>query len=337
MSGQFDTKKKLLLIRDYLLRCSDENNPVSANDIIEMLHKEGISCERKSVYSDIKILSDYGLDIITTKQGKGGYYIGSRDFERVEVRLLIDAVQSAGFITANKSKKLIKKIGSLCSEAQMKRMNRNIYVYNRVKRNNERIFYTIDEIARAIDEDKQVFCEYKKCRDTAKLPNVNQNAKTMVINPYATVWANNNYYLIGNNDKYDNITQLRIDRIKSVQIIEKSKIKPFSMIRESAKYKDIADYSKHTFNMFSGETADIELWCSVDILEQILDKFGDDAPLREDFEDSTHFYMHTTAEISDGLVSWLMQFSDSVKVIRPESLKEEIRKKADAILSIYNE
>lgn len=337
MSGKFDTKKKLLLIKDYLLRCSDENNPVSANDIIEMLEKEGISCERKSVYSDIKILSDYGLDIITTKQGKGGYYIGSRDFELVEVRLLIDAVQSASFITASKSRNLIRKIGSLCSEDQMKHMNRHIYVDNRVKRNNERIFYTIDEIARAIDENKQIKCEYKKCRYTAKLSNINQTIKTMIINPYATVWANNNYYLIGNNDKYDNITQLRIDRIKSVEIIEKSKIKPFSMIKESAKYKDIADYSKHTFNMFSGETADIELWCSVDILEQILDKFGDDAPLREDFEDNTHFYMHTTAEISDGLVSWLMQFSDSVKVIRPESLKEEIRKKADAILSIYNE
>ncbi len=337
MSGKFDTKKKLLLIKDYLLRYSDENNPVSTNDIIEILERQGISCERKSVYSDIKILADYGLDIITTKHGKGGYYIGSRDFELVEVRLLIDAVQSASFITANKSRNLIKKIGSLCSEGQMKQMNRNIYVENRVKRNNERIFYTIDEIARAIDENKQIKCEYKKCRDTAKLPNVNQNVKTMIINPYATVWANNNYYLIGNNEKYQNITQLRIDRIKSVQIIEKSQIKPFSKIKEAEKYKDIADYSKHTFNMFSGETDDIELLCNIDILEQILDKFGDDVPLREDFDDATRFYMHTKAEISDGLVSWIMQFSDKVKVIRPDSLRDSIKNKANSIISLYEE
>lgn len=335
MSGQVDTKKKLLLIMDYLMKYSDENNPVTTLEIIEMLDKQGIKCERKSVYNDIKILSDYGLDIITTKQGRCGYYIGSREFELVEVRLLVDAVQSASFITASKSKKLIKKIGNLCSEDQMRRMNTNIYVDNRVKRNNEKIFYTIDTIARAIEENKQIQCQYKKCRDTEKLPNANQIVKTMIINPYATVWANNNYYLIGNNTKYQNITQLRIDRIKSVELIEKSKILPFNQIKEAEKYQDIADYTKHTFNMYSGETTDIEFHCSIDILEQILDKFGDDVPLREDFNDSGCFYMHTQAQMSDGLVSWIMQFSNKLEVIRPEALKEQIKNKAMDILALY--
>ena len=109
LAGQADSKKKLLLILDYLMKYSDENNPVTMSDILNMLDGNNINAERKSVYKDIEILSDYGVDIIKTRKSEIGwcYYIGSRKFELVEIQLLIDAVQAASFITANKSKKLI--------------------------------------------------------------------------------------------------------------------------------------------------------------------------------------------------------------------------------------
>ncbi len=335
MAGQSSGKKKLLLTAEYLMQNSDEENPVTTAQIMDMLEKNGIICERKSVYADIETLTDFGMDIIKTKQGKGGWFVASRRFEEVEIRLLIDAVQSASFITPAKSKKLIKNISTLCSQNQMKKLSNRVYIDNRIKSDNETIYYSIDEIGKAIDEGKQIECDYAKCRTVAKLKNAACTEKHLTLNPYAMIWSSDHYYLVGNNPKYDNLMHLRIDRMRNVETVENSQVRPFSEVSEYTDYFDVADYSKRIFNMFSGETEDIELHCKIDILEQILDRFGEDVALREDFEDEEMFYVRVKAAISDGLVSWLMQFENKLKVLSPDSLQSELKQKAQSIFELY--
>ncbi len=335
MAGQSSGKKKLLLTAEYLMKYSDEDNPVSTAELIDMLEKNGISCERKSVYTDIETLSDFGLDIVKTKLGRGGWFVASRQFEDVEIRLMIDAVQSASFITPAKSKKLIKNISTLCSESQMKKLSSRVYIDNRVKSDNETIYYSIDKIGRAIDSGKQIECDYAKCRTVSKLKNSACVEKHLTLNPYAMIWSADHYYLVANNPKYDNLMHLRIDRMRNVEEIKNSSVRPFSQVSDYTDYFDVADYSKRIFNMFSGETEDIELHCRMEILEQIIDRFGDDVPLREDFEDENMFYVRTKAAISAGLISWIMQFEDNIEVISPEILRNEIKSKAERIAGIY--
>lgn len=341
MAGQLDSKKKLLLILDFLMKYSDEENPVTMADIIDMLEKNNISAERKSIYNDLAVLSDFDIDIIKTRTGDKGwcYYIGSRDFELVEIQILIDAVQSASFITADKSKKLIKKIGTLCSHSQLKKLLGKVYINNRVKCTNEQIYYHIDELSKAIENKNQIECEYQKRRSSQKVAATKDEIKTFVINPYALIWSDDHYYLVANNSKYDNLMNLRIDRIKSVRIIEGSVQRHFSTVPESSHYIDyfdVADYSKTHFNMHSGEIVDLKLECKNELIEQIFDRFGDDAFIRDNFDDDETFYLHTKAANSSGLISWLMQFNDSIKVIEPQRIIDEIKERAESITKLYN-
>lgn len=336
MAGQSSGKKKLLLTAEYLMKYSDEENPIPTGEIMKMLESNGITCERKSVYADIEALSDFGIDIIKTQQKKRGWFVASRKFEEVEIRLLIDAVQSASFITPAKSKKLINNISSLCSQGQMKKLSSRVYIDNRVKSANETIYYSIDEIGKAIDEGKQIECDYAKCRTIAKIKSSACSEKHLTLNPYAMIWSADHYYLVANNPKYDNLLHLRIDRMRNVETVENSTVRPFSEVSDYTEFFDVADYSKRIFNMFSGETEDIELHCSVEILEQILDRFGDSVPLREDFENEEMFFVRVKCAISDGLISWLMQFGDKAEIVSPAELREEVKTRAMSIFEMYS-
>ena len=132
-------KLKLLYLMQLLLEKTDEEHAVTMPEIIEYLEKNDIQAERKSIYNDIQLLTDFGLDIISIKERPGGYYLASRQFELAELKLLVDAVQSSKFITSKKSRELIKKLGALCSDGQAKQLQRQVVVTNRNKTVNESI------------------------------------------------------------------------------------------------------------------------------------------------------------------------------------------------------
>ena len=133
-------KLKLLYIKDYLERYSDEEHPVSVRELIAHLEKNGVSAERKSVYDDIECLRDFGLDIVNVKGKQNGYYLASREFEMPELKLLVDAVAAAKFLTEKKSDAIIKKIAAFAGEHRAGELRRVVYVPNRVRAHNERIF-----------------------------------------------------------------------------------------------------------------------------------------------------------------------------------------------------
>lgn len=335
MSGSVKkpTKLKLLYIMDYLQKNSDEDNPVGVEELLTMLSSQGIECERKSIYSDIKTLKEFGLDIDTARLPKSGYCLLSRDFELPELRLLVDAVQAANFITPKKTKELIAKIETLCSEKQKKTIDGQVYIEKRVKCTNEEIYYYIDKIHRAISQNKQIKFIYSKRTVSEDTNEITANEKEHCVSPYAMIWSNDHYYLVGNNEKYDNLMHLRIDRMKKVEITDK-KARSFSEVSPYKRFFDSADYSGKTFNMFSGDTQRLEIKFDSSILEEILDRFGTENSVRK-HTDEEKLVLNTSCVVSDGLVSWIMQFGSKIEVVSPSSLRDDVKKRAEDILGVY--
>lgn len=332
MAVKSSSKQKLLSLIDVFEKLTDENNVISTNEIVEELAKRGITAERKSIYADIALLVENGYDIIKVKTPKSGYFLASRNFQLPEIRLIIDAVQSADFITPKKTEELIGKIGTLVSEDQFEMLKSQLSISNRVKTLNEEIFYTIDVLNRAIEEKKQVSFSYIRHKIEAGKKIV-MASRDFIVNPYALVWSNDHYYLICNNPKYDNLMHTRLDRMRKVKIVDI----PARSFEEVSEYKgefDVADYSNKMFNMFSGKICEIEIVCKNEMLEDIVDRFGENATIRN--EDSNRFYLRAEVALSDGLVSWLMQYRNSVYVRKPEELREHLKEKAQEIIDLYN-
>ncbi len=332
MAGNPKQKIKLLCILEILKAHTDELHPLGATEICDKLKElYDIDSERKSIYDDIAVLEDFGIDIIKTRSPKFGYFIGSRDFDLPEVSLLIDAVESANFITPKKTQVLVKKLGGLMSNWQAKDINKRVFIENRNKCVNEEIFYNIDCINNAISNHKKIELTYIR-RSLAENNRISENVRELTVSPYALLWENDHYYLVGNIDKYDNLIHLRLDRMKKVSLTN-DKIRHFSEVSEYKAFFDIADYARKTFNMFGGELKTIELRCKFSILEQVVDRFGDKLYLRPNDDDT--FTFSTKANISNGLISWLLQFGGDIEAISPIELRKSVTKRIEDIQNVY--
>ncbi|MBP9988616.1 MAG: WYL domain-containing protein, partial [Ruminococcus sp.] len=264
---------RLLFLRDIFYRQTDENHAYSALDLVDILNNYGIECERKTIYRDIETLQEYGLDIVNVRTPIRGYYLRNRDFDIAEVRLLIDAVQAAKFISTKNTKSMIYKIGGLVSEYQEEKLREQIYFDSNLKSEKEDLYETIKQLDNAIKNSVQAEVVYAKRKLINRYLKTSEG-KTFIVNPYSLLWSNDHYYLICNNDKYNNLMHLRLDRILSVRTLE-NPAKHFSKVSEYKEKFDTADYSNRLFNMFSGEPGEIVLKCSNTIIDEILEKFGD--------------------------------------------------------------
>ena len=212
-------KQKLLYILKMLHEKSDEEHPIRMDAIISMLDREGIKAERKSIYNDMETLRDFGYDIVLTKGKNGGYFLASREFESAELKVLVDAVQASRFITAKKSKELIGKITKLAGEHEAKHLKREVYVVNRVKSDNESIFYNVDDIYRAIEQNKQItfrYLDYTLKKDV----HYRRNGKIYQVSPRALTWSEEKYYLIAYDAQAEAMKHYRVDKIKEISVID---------------------------------------------------------------------------------------------------------------------
>lgn len=327
-SGQ---KIKLLYIIDILKKYTDEDNPISANEICEKLSQNGITAERKAIYDDIENLQLYGYDIVHTRMPKNGYFLASREFELPEIYLLSDAIRSAPFISPKKSRELIAKLDGMLSINQVKKREKGIYINESTKCLNEEIYYNIDAISSAIEQKKKITLKYgvRKLGDDRQ---ITFNYKDMTVSPYALVWQDDYYYLICNYSKYDNLLHLRVDRMRKVDINEEI-IRHYSEVSEYTEFFDVNDYTNKLFGMFGGKLETITLSCQKTILEQVADRFGDKIFIKNVTDDT--FSFSTDVAVSEALVTWIMNYGDKITVISPDSLKNMIAQRALTILEKY--
>ncbi len=331
MAGNKNSKLKLLYLKDIFEKYTDEEHVLNSVDIVEKLESMGIACERKSIYKDIEILCDYGLDIIKTTKPKTGYFLASREFELAELRLLNDAIQSARFVSKKKTIQMLKKTDKLVSVYQSKRLKKQVFIDNSNKCSNEEIFYNIDALDAAIKAERKVHLKYSRRKIDANFI-ASQEQKEFVLSPYALVWSNDHYYLVANNEKYDNIMNIRIDRIRKVEILNE-KVRHFSEVSEYRTVFDTADYVSKNFNMFSGKPQMTKLHCKNEILEEMLDRFGEKITINK--SDEGWFFVNDELYVNEGLASWIMQFGDKIEVIYPQELKNLILDKTDKINKMY--
>lgn len=331
MAGQKNSKLKLLYLKEIFEKYTDDDNILNSAEIAEKLADLGIECERKSIYKDIDVLIDYGMDIIKTRSPKNGFFLATRTFEAAQVRLLSDAVQAADFISKKKTKQLLEKIEGLVSINEAAKLREQVYIDKRRKCSNEEIFYNIDALDAAIKMQKKVKLTYTRRRLNEKFAAQNES-REFVLSPYALIWSNDHYYLVANNAKYDNLMNIRVDRIHKVELTLED-ARHFSEVSEYKTAFDSADYATKVFNMFSGKSQTAELMCSIDIIEEMLDRFGDDTVLRR--ASDGWFCLRCDVFVNDGLTSWIMQFGEKIKVTAPEELKNMVAEKAKSIAEMY--
>ncbi len=332
MKSASTQKLRLLYIIDIFTKYSDEEHVLSTTDIINYLRDDyNIDCERKTVYDAIINLNEYGYEIIKSESPRG-YFMTPHLFELPELRLLIDAVQSADFISVKKTRALMKKFSKLVSCYEFKKIEKQVYIDNRNKSTNENLFYIIDLLDSAINKKVQVEITYRR-RKLVEGAHSDFEEKIMIVNPYALIWSRDHYYLVGNYSKYDNLIHLRIDRMKTVNITDKPARK-FSEVSPYTNSFDVADYSNKHLSMFSGDIKPVELLCNNEIIEDFVDRFGEKCFMRPSGNDK--FVAKLDVAVTEGLASWIMQFGDKIKVRAPKALKNMIIDKTNSILSMYN-
>lgn len=323
MAGNPKQKQKLLYLAQILHEKSDEDHCLSIRAIEELLREKGVECERKSVSSDIQILRDAGMEIEHGSVPTRGYYLAERKFELPELRLLVDAVQSSPFISKMKSRELVDKLKSLTSQPQAEKICSSVYSDSRRKSDNEEILYSIYTINEAIDRKKKIRFIYHHRRLVNNIP-VFDAGKDFVISPYATLWANDKYYLVGNYGKYDGLAHYRIDRMKRVTMLNED-IRPHSEVCEYTGEFDVADYAGKVFNMFSGdECVPIEMECDGNLLDSVIEYFGINIPFKQ--LANNRFHVRVNAVANEGFVRWVLSFAGGIEVKSPDSLVQMLRK-----------
>ena len=304
-------KLKILYILDYLERNSHENHYVNAAELIRMLQNHGISCDRKTVYSDVAALQDYGVDIVSEPGKNGGYYIASRNFEPHELKLLIDAVQSSRFLTEKKSQELIQKLCAECNEQDAKLLTRTVLVSGRVKSMNDSIYNNVDYIQEAINQNAQISFRYFDWDIKGQRSYRN---KPYVASPYGLCHDNDYCYLVSWTERHD-ITHFRVDRMSNLKVLDEPRIPCPSLTG-----KAFTEYANRTFYMFAGETIQVKMRFHKILLNVVIDRFGRDTMLTPDGED--WFTFTVPVAISPMFLSWIIGFGDKAQILYPQQAKD---------------
>ncbi len=307
-------KLKILYLMDLLLTNTDEEHPMAMRDIIEYLESCGISAERKSIYSDIEGLKLFGLDILSNAKG---YYVVSREFELPEVKMLVDCVSASKFITEKKSEKLIKKIESLASRHEGYKLQRQVYIADRIKMANEDIYRSVDTLSDAINEKKKVSFKYFEY-DTDKKKKYRNDGSDYVVSPYSLTVSDENYYLISHYPKYEQLTHFRVDRMTNIRVTDE---KCESIENIMGEKFSIGEYSKRIFSMYSGEDSRVELVCENSMMNAVIDRFGEEVAVQK--IDDEHFKVFANVDISPTFFAWVFTFGGKIKISAPENVKTE--------------
>ena len=321
-SGQ---KLKLLYIMKFLAENTDEDHPMSTSELIERLEAQGIHSERKSIYDDISKLCDFGYDIIQvhSRQG-GGYYLAEREFELAELKLLVDAVQSSRFITTKKSRELIGKLERMAGKYDAGKLQRQVYVAGRVKTENESIYYNVDNIHRAIQENKKISFTYLDWNLQKEL--VPRKKGDKQVSPWALIWGEENYYLAAFDGEDKIMKHYRVDKMGNVKVLDAKR----EGVRQFADM-DLASYVNQTFGMFAGQEESVTLAFPNRLAGVVLDRFGRESSIRP-LEDG-QFHIRVRVAVSGQFFGWLAGIGQEARIVGPEAVKEKYRAWLLAILN----
>ena len=317
-------KVKILYILDYLQKNSHEDRLVTAQELIRMLDQRNIRCDRKTIYSDIAALQDYGADIVSVPGKNGGYYIASRIFELPELKLLIDAVQSSKYLTQKKSRELIEKLCQQCNEQDASLMKRSVLVSGRVKSMNETIYYNVDAIQEAIAQGKKITFRYF---DWGMDRRRHYREKEYQASPYGLCQDNENCYLLAHSHRHG-VTSYRVDRMSDISLTEETRT-PCPELTGKA----LTEHANRLFQMYSGDAVNVKMRFHRSLVNAVIDRFGRDILLIPDGED--HFVFTAPVAVSPMFLSWIIGFGSKAKILHPQNVIDECQALCKAAMEQY--
>ena len=322
-------KLKLFYLLKLFREKTDENHYISMPDIIAYLSENGISAERKALYTDIEALTGFGYDIEGEKVGSSyKYRLAEREFETFELKLLVDAVQSSKSLTEEKSRQLIKKLERFTSDYNASRIHKQVLVKNRVKTINTTVYYAMDAVSEAMEKNRTISFEYKQWSLDKELV-TRKNGIKEGISPWAFIWDNESYYILAYDPKAEKLKHYRLDKMFKVTISPEEKRSgedAFSKV-------NLAVYTKEHFNMYSGEICTVKLECKNSAANFIIDKFGTDIMLVPSGDDT--FTVNVEVALSKMFYGWVLGFGGDVKIVSPKAARKEMKERIRAAAKMY--
>ena len=307
---------RTLIIFKYLWETSDESHPVSLADISAFLKQHEITADPRTLRKDIEQLTEFGVDIVKDRRVQNLYHVATRHFEAPEVKLLIDAVQSARFITTRKSKALINRLSSFVAPCDTTLLKRHLYINSRSKATNESIYLNVDRVQTAITERKKIsFCyfDYSPSKDRV----LRHGGQVYLVSPFAMLWNNDTYYLVGFHDHRQQIAKFRVDRIVQMEITDETAVK-------KPKDFNVSEFFTQEFSMLNGKECAVTLLCENILMNSIIDRFGEDVPVQT--VDANHFSAQVTVDLSSNFYGWVFASAGKMEITEPQEAAEGFRK-----------
>ena len=321
-------KFKLYRLGEIMLEKTDLDHYITMPEILQSLEAYDITADRKSIYNDLRDLEEFGIYVEGESIGKGyHYHVVDRPFELPELKLLVDAIQSSKFITKRKSNGLIKKLEKLLSKYEASKLQRQVYVSDRIKTMNESIYYTVDSIHTAISENRKIKFQYYQW-NVKKEMELRRNGEYYHISPWGLSWDDENYYMIGFDSKAGIIKHYRVDKMLRLQITNEER--DGKNVLEDL---NMAEYSKKSFGMFGGEEETVTLVVKNDLAGVIIDRFGKDVIFVPDGKDK--FKVNVKVQVSPQFLGWVISIGEGIKITGPENVVDKMKAEVDRLVRQY--
>lgn len=309
-----EKKTSILAVYKVLEEFSDENHPLTRTEITDLIEKQyNITIDRRTLYRNIEMLINFGYDISDYNENKIGYYLKDRLFQHSEVLLLCNAVHASHFIPDRASKDLVNKLLSCQSRYKRNDYYKNVYLPNNKKKDNKQFLLNIEQISKAITEKKVIKFNYTHYDMNKKLVNTREDAYYR--SPYFLVVNGDRVYMVGKGKNHDSLSHFRVDRMKDIELVDEYYLR-------LPKNLDAYAYANNKIYMYSGDETGVRLRCDKKALDVIIDTFGKDVMLADEGET---FTVYTKCGKED-IVKFCLQYVESVDLLEPLSLREEVRK-----------
>ena len=328
MAREQNQKLKLLYLLKIFMEETDDAHGLTRQEIIAKLNSYGVTAGRKTLYADFEELRAFGIDIITEHEGNDWiYHVGERDFELAELKLLVDSVQSAKFITEKKSQSLIKKLESLVSRHEAKQLHRQVLISGRIKTMNESIYYNVGKIHSAINADSGIKFQYYQWNVKREMV-LRHDGAWYNVSPWALVWDNENYYMIGYDTVVQQIRHYRVDKMLRISATDKRREG-----KHLFKSLDIAAYSRKMFGMFGGEEVRVALEAKDHTAGILIDRFGQD--IRIIPGNNGMFTAYVDVTVSPQFLGWVFSLGTDIRIAGPKSVVEMMRMESRRLAEQY--
>ena len=323
-----NTKMRTLYVMQILNERTDEHHILNASELCQILENEyDISADRRTIYNEVEILQNFGMDIVQVKGKRSGYYVASHLFELPELKVLVDTVQSAKFLTEKKSRELIRKLETLCSKYEADQLSRQVVIINRPKAVSEVIYINVDHIHMAIYENHKLSFQYAEWTPKKEL-RLKHDGAYYEVSPWALIWDDENYYMVAYDGHADTMKHYRVDKMKNLQVQDAERIG-----EEYYKDLNLAEFAKKTFGMFGGHDEEVILTGENPLAGVVLDRFGSDIWMHP--MDDGHFTARVKVSVSRQFFGWVTGIGNGLKIQGPDTVKIEYKKYLADILENY--